>query len=107
MTYIKKLVMKGFKSFVKKTEIPLTPDINVVLGPNGSGKSNILEALCFVLGRLNIKSMRVSNTGNLIFMGNKTVPSVREAFVEVIFDNADKTFSIDENECYAYFKELA
>jgi len=98
MTYIKKLVMKGFKSFVKKTEIPLTPSINVVLGPNGSGKSNISDALCFVLGRLNIKSMRASNTGNLIFMGNKNVPSAKEAFVEAIFDNSDKTFSVDNDE---------
>lgn len=98
MTYIKKLTMKGFKSFVKKTEIPLNQNINVVLGPNGSGKSNISDALCFVLGRLNIKSMRASNTTNLIFMGNKFVPSAKEAFVEVIFDNSKRTFSIEKEE---------
>lgn len=98
MVYIKKLVMKGFKSFVRKTEIPLTPNINVILGPNGSGKSNISDALCFVLGRLNTKSIRASNAGNLIFLGNKSVSASKEAFVEIILDNSDKTFSMDKNE---------
>ena len=60
MTHIKRLVMQGFKSFPRKTELPFTPGINVVLGPNGSGKSNVSDALCFVLGRLSIKSMRAA-----------------------------------------------
>lgn len=98
MAYIKKLVMQGFKSFVKKTDLPFTPGINVVLGPNGSGKSNISDALCFVLGRLSIKSMRAAKAGNLIFLGTKAAPPAREATVEVIFDNSDNTFSIDGSE---------
>ncbi len=98
MTYIKKLVMKGFKSFAKKTEIPFVPKINVIMGPNGSGKSNITDALCFVFGRLNAKSMRASKSSNLIFQGNKFVGGAGEAFVELVFDNSDKTFSIDKDE---------
>ena len=91
MTYIKKLVIKGFKSFVPRTEVPLDKNINVVLGPNGSGKSNIADALCFVLGRLSIKSMRAAKASNLIFLGNKKIPPAKEAFVEVIFDNSQKS----------------
>jgi chromosome segregation protein len=98
MTYIKKLVMKGFKSFAKKTEIPFVPKINVIMGPNGSGKSNITDALCFVFGRLNAKSMRASKSSNLIFQGNKFVSGSGEAMVELVFDNSDKTFSIDKDE---------
>ncbi|MCL5729991.1 MAG: AAA family ATPase, partial [Candidatus Pacearchaeota archaeon] len=98
MTYIKKLVMKGFKSFAKKTEIPFVPQINVVLGPNGSGKSNITDALCFVLGRLSSKSMRAAKSSHLIFQGNKFVSGSGEAVVEIVFDNSDKSFSIDRNE---------
>lgn len=98
MVFIKKLVMYGFKSFVRKTEIPMSEGINVILGPNGSGKSNVSDALCFVLGRLSVKSMRAAKAKNLIFLGNKAVPPAREASVEIVFDNTDKTFSIDKNE---------
>lgn len=38
MAYIKKMVMHGFKSFAKKTEVFFDRGINVVVGPNGSGK---------------------------------------------------------------------
>lgn len=98
MTYIKKLVLKGFKSFAKKTEIPFSREINVILGPNGSGKSNITDSLCFVLGRLNIKSMRAPKAKDLIFMGTKKISPAKEASVEIIFDNSNRTFAIDQKE---------
>jgi len=98
MGYIKKLVMHGFKSFPRKTEIPFTPGINVILGPNGSGKSNVSDALCFVLGRLSIKSMRAAKAENLIFLGTKEASPAKEASVEIVFDNSEKVFSIDKDE---------
>lgn len=98
MAYIKKLVMHGFKSFVRKTEVPFTNQINVVLGPNGSGKSNISDAMCFVLGRLSIKSMRAAKAKNLIFLGTKEIGPAKEAMVEIVFENSDKTFSLDSTE---------
>ncbi len=98
MPYIKKLVMHGFKSFPRKTELPFTEGINVILGPNGSGKSNVSDALCFVLGRLSIKSMRAAKAGNLIFYGTKEASQAKEASVELIFDNSDKGFTINDNE---------
>jgi len=98
MAYIKKLMMQGFKSFPRKTELPFTQGINVILGPNGSGKSNIPDALCFVLGRLSIKSIRAAKASNLIFMGTKIASPAKEAIVEVVFDNSDKAFSIEKNE---------
>ncbi|MCK5624893.1 chromosome segregation protein SMC [Candidatus Pacearchaeota archaeon] len=98
MAHIKKLVMHGFKSFPRKTEIPFTEGINVILGPNGSGKSNVSDALCFVLGRLSIKSMRAAKARNLIFLGTKAASPAKEASVEMVFDNSNRTFSIDKNE---------
>lgn len=98
MSYVKKLVMSGFKSFARKTELPFTSGINVVLGPNGSGKSNISDAICFVLGRLSAKSMRATKAGNLIFLGTKVAAPAKEAQVEIFFDNEDKTFDINEKE---------
>ncbi len=98
MSYIKKLVMHGFKSFPKKTELPFTPGINVILGPNGSGKSNVTDALCFVLGRLSIKSMRAAKASNLIFLGTKGAAPSKEASVEIIFDNSNRAFTLIEKE---------
>lgn len=98
MTYVKKLVIQGFKSFPKKTELPFTPGINVILGPNGSGKSNISDALCFVLGRLSIKSMRAAKASNLIFLGTKVAAPSKEASVEIVFDNEDNTFGLNDSE---------
>ncbi|MFC1710794.1 chromosome segregation SMC family protein [Nanoarchaeota archaeon] len=98
MAHIKRMVMHGFKSFIRKTDLPFTQGINVILGPNGSGKSNVSDALCFVLGRLSIKSMRAAKAKNLIFLGTKAAPPAREAAVEVVFDNSDNTFTLDSTE---------
>ena len=98
MVYIKRLVMQGFKSFPRKTELPFTQGINIILGPNGSGKSNIPDALCFVLGRLSIKSIRAAKASNLIFLGTKIAAPAKEAIVEVVFDNSDRVFSIEKDE---------
>ena len=45
MAHIKKLVLQGFKSFARRTEIPFDKEINVVIGPNGAGKSNLSDAI--------------------------------------------------------------
>jgi len=98
MTYVKKLVMKGFKSFARETSMEMDRHVNVIVGPNGSGKSNVTDALCFVLGRLSIKSMRAAKASHLIFSGNKTFKGAKEAYVEVVFDNSEKTFALDSKE---------
>ena len=100
MAHIKKLVMQGFKSFAKKTEVVFDKDINVIIGPNGSGKSNVSDALCFVLGRLSIKSMRAAKAKNLIFMGSKYAKPAKEAVVDIVFDNSEGTFALDGDEVH-------
>ena len=100
MAYIEKLVMNGFKSFGRKTEIVFDKGISTVVGPNGSGKSNISDALCFVLGRISAKSMRASQAKNLIFMGSKFVKPAKEASVELIFNNSDKAFALDREQIH-------
>src|SRR3989344_4466882 len=98
MTYIKKVVMQGFKSFPKTTEVIFDTGINLIVGPNGSGKSNISDALCFALGRLSAKSIRAEKTTSLLFSGTKLVKPAKEAFVEVVFDNTEKTFNLPGSE---------
>ncbi len=60
--------------------------------------SNVADGLCFVLGRLSIKSMRAAKARNLLFMGSKYIKPAREAMVEIVFDNKNRTFSIDTDE---------
>jgi len=98
MAHIKRMVLNGFKSFAKKTEVSFDKGINVIIGPNGSGKSNISDAICFVLGRLSAKSMRAEKSRSLIFMGSKYMKPGKEASVELVFDNSSRTFSYDSDE---------
>lgn len=98
MTTIKKLHVHGFKSFAKSIDIPLEKDFSVFLGPNGSGKSNIGDAICFVLGRLSSKSMRVEKASHLIYNGGKKNSPAKNAEVSIVFDNANKTFPISASE---------
>lgn len=60
--------------------------------------SNITDALCFVLGRLSIKSIRAAKASHLIFSGNKHFKGGNIAYVEIVFDNQDKTFALETEE---------
>ncbi|MBW2968622.1 chromosome segregation protein SMC, partial [Candidatus Woesearchaeota archaeon] len=96
-TRITKLVMDGFKSFGKRTELLFENGFNVVMGPNGSGKSNILDALCFVLGKSSSKSLRAEKSANLIYNGGKTKKSAKAAEVSISFDNSKRVFPVEED----------
>ena len=98
MTKINKLVMQGFKSFADKTELVFGDTVNCVLGPNGNGKSNILDALCFVLGRTSSKSMRAEKTSHLLFDGGKKKKPSEKGQVDIYFDNGSKIFPLDSAE---------
>jgi chromosome segregation protein len=98
MPFIKELVIHGFKSFARETRIPMRNSLNCIVGPNGSGKSNVTDAICFVLGRRGSKSMRAKKLSNLIFAGTEKYKPATEASVEIVFDNTDKGFSLNEEE---------
>lgn len=97
-TKINKIVMTGFKSFASRTELLFGDKFNVVLGPNGSGKSNILDAVCFVLGKSSAKGLRAEKAAHLIYNGGKTKQPMKYAEVSIYFDNSQKTFPLDDKE---------
>lgn len=97
-TRINKMVISGFKSFAKHTEILFNSKYNCILGPNGSGKSNILDALCFVLGKSSSKSLRAEKAANLIYNGGKLKSPAKQGEVSIFFDNSKKTFPTEDNE---------
>ncbi len=92
MAVIKSMKLKGFKSFAKPLDLEFGTGFNCVIGPNGSGKSNVMDALCFVLGKLSAKSMRAEKSANLIFNGGKKGAPLREAEVSIIFSNDNEEF---------------
>ena len=65
--HLEKLEIRGFKSFKEKTVLEFPTTFTAIVGPNGSGKSNIVDSICFVLGRS--KGLRVSRLEELICNG--------------------------------------
>ncbi len=98
MVRITKMQIKGFKSFANKTELLFGDSFNCVLGPNGSGKSNILDALCFVLGKSGVKGLRAEKSANLIYNGGKSKKPAKEGLVSIWFSNEDDTFRTGSDE---------
>jgi chromosome segregation protein len=98
MTRINKMILHGFKSFAKKTELLFGEGFNCILGPNGSGKSNVGDALCFVLGRSSAKALRAEKSSNLIYNGGKEKKPSKFGEVSIFFDNKSKTFPIEKDE---------
>ncbi|MEM7821129.1 MAG: AAA family ATPase, partial [Candidatus Aenigmatarchaeota archaeon] len=97
MFRIDKLEMQGFKSFAKKTTLLLPSNFSVICGPNGSGKSNILDSICFVLGRTSAKSLRADRMHEMIFNGGSNKQPAEAAKVAIFFDNSDKTLPIEDS----------
>lgn len=90
MVYIKKIVLQGFKSFNKKIAIPFVKGLNIIVGPNGSGKSNIVDAICFVLGKISAKALRANRLSELIFKGGNGKKPAEIASVTLYLDNSNK-----------------
>lgn len=93
--YLKRIEMKGFKSFADRTIIEFNKNITCVVGPNGSGKSNVADAFRWVLGEQSYKNLRSSNMSDVIFNGTKTRSALGMAEVSIVFDNSEHIFDVD------------
>ncbi|MGD9551857.1 MAG: chromosome segregation protein SMC [Candidatus Caldatribacteriota bacterium] len=96
--YLKEIEIKGFKSFANKIKLTITPGITVIVGPNGCGKSNITDAVRWILGEQNIRSLRGNKIIDMIFSGNEEQKMRNYAQVSLLFDNADRKLSVDSEE---------
>lgn len=98
-TKINRITAQGFKSFNKKISVPLSENFNIFCGPNGVGKSNIVDAVCFVLGRTSAKSLRAGRLHELIFHGGDGKKPADRAAVTMYLDNRNKVFkAFDDDE---------
>ncbi|XP_075212071.1 structural maintenance of chromosomes 2 [Lycorma delicatula] len=90
--YIKSIVIDGFKSYGKRTEVKdFDPEFNAITGLNGSGKSNILDSICFVLGITNLSQVRAGSLQELVYKSGQA--GITKASVTVTFDNRDRNKS--------------
>lgn len=96
--YLKSLNLKGFKSFADRTVMRFEPGLAAIVGPNGSGKSNISDAVLWVLGERNAKSLRGQSMEDVIFSGSSARKPVGVAEVELVLDNSDGTLPVDFTE---------
>ncbi len=120
MGYIRRIEVKGFKSFGPRAlTISFEQGLNVVTGPNGSGKSNIADAILFALGENSPRILRAAQgrlTGLIYDPKRESVearqqgsegeaPAANPAFpaeerpascrVSLQIDNADRKIPVD------------
>ncbi len=96
--YLKKIDLLGFKSFPGKTCINFEPGISCIVGPNGSGKSNIADALRWVLGEQNARTIRGSKLEDVIFSGSGKRKPLGMAEVTLTLDNSDNYLNLPLSE---------
>ncbi|WP_455279939.1 chromosome segregation protein SMC [[Eubacterium] cellulosolvens] len=96
MVYIKRIDLRGFKTFGRKATVRLDQGLTVITGPNGSGKSNILDSLRFALGELSPKELRGASISDLISKTSVANPP-KSVYVAVQFDNNDRRLPIDSS----------
>lgn len=96
--YLKRLELKGFKSFADRTVLDFNQGVACVVGPNGSGKSNITDAVRWVLGEQKVKTLRGSKMEDIIFSGTTHRSALGMAEVSLHFDNSNRFFPVDYTE---------
>jgi len=99
--YLKRLEIKGFKSFADKTTLDFLPyknnrySITAVVGPNGSGKSNVADAIRWVMGEQSLKTLRGKKNEDVIFSGSQSKGQLSVAEVTMVLDNSDAKLMAD------------
>ncbi|HOV69268.1 MAG TPA: AAA family ATPase, partial [Clostridia bacterium] len=96
--YLKRIEIYGFKSFADKLNISFGDGITAIVGPNGSGKSNVADAVRWVLGEQNVRSLRGAKMEDVIFGGTEQRKALSYCEVTLVFDNSDGTLEIDYSE---------
>lgn len=93
--YIKRVVIRGFKTYKNETIIEdFSPHHNVVVGRNGSGKSNFFAAIRFVLSDAYTNLSREERQALI----HESSVNIMSAFVEIVFDNTDRRIPIAKDE---------
>ena len=96
--FLKRLELQGFKSFAAKTIVDFPEGITAIVGPNGSGKSNLTDAVRWLLGERESKSLRGAKSDDLIFAGTEKRARSGFAQASIYFDNSSGFFPVEYKE---------
>ena len=98
MVFLRRLTIKGFKSFADSATLDMEPGVTVVVGPNGSGKSNIVDAIAWVLGAQAPSAVRSQKMDDVIFAGTATRAALGRAEVSLTIDNGSGMLPVEFSE---------
>jgi chromosome segregation protein len=95
---LRRVVISGFKTFARRSEVGLEPGITAIVGPNGSGKSNLVDAIRWALGETNARELRGARMDEVIYSGGNGRARMGFAEVELILDNEEGRLPVDDVE---------
>ena len=98
MVFLRRLTIKGLKSFADSATLDMEPGVTVVVGPNGSGKSNIVDAIAWVLGAQAPSAVRSQKMDDVIFAGTATKAALGRAEVSLTIDNGSGMLPVEFSE---------
>jgi len=96
--FLKHIDIHGFKTFADKTRLEFKPGVTAIVGPNGCGKSNIVDAIRWVLGESNARSLRGEIMEDVIFSGSEVRKPLGMAEVGITIVNDDNLLPIGYSE---------
>jgi chromosome segregation protein len=83
---LKRISLRGFKSFADPINLDLGPGLNVIVGPNGSGKSNLAESIVWALGEQRAGKLRAPGMQDMLYSGSGNRPAAGFAEIGLHFD---------------------
>ncbi len=95
---LKKIEIKGFKSFANETILNFGQDVIGIVGPNGSGKSNIVDAIRWVLGEQSSRELRLDQMASVLFNGAKKKKPAGLAQVSLTLENTKNVIPSEYNQ---------
>ncbi len=96
--YLRKVELRGFKTFANRTEMEFGPGITAIVGPNGVGKSNISDGILWALGEQSNRTLRTQGSQDVIFAGSEKRRPIGMAEVNLTIDNSDNQLPVDFSE---------
>lgn len=96
--YLKRLELRGFKTFAASTIFEFDRGITAIVGPNGSGKSNVADAIRWALGEQSMRNLRSRKSEDLIFAGSTGRSALGLAEVALSFENPENKTALPFDE---------